>query len=421
MMTRFSRSLFVLALAWSFACLNGPELRAAEEGKAQPVALQPHDRVVFLGDSITQQGAKPGGYVTLVRDALAKNEQTKSVEVIGAGISGNKVPDLEKRLERDVLSKKPSIVVIYIGINDVWHWNRNRGTKKEDFQSGLERIISQIQQAGAKVILCTPSTIGEKPDGSNEFDKMLEEYSAISRKIAEEKHIPLLDLRKAFISHLKEHNKDNAAKGVLTGDGVHLNAAGNQFVAAKMLAALEGKPMTEENSGKKLRHVVLFKFKKDVTKDQIQEVVDAFAALPKQIKAIEDFEWGTDVSVENKAAGFTHGFIVTFADEKGRDAYLPHPAHKNSANSSVPVWRVCWSSTSGRRSKVTRQPIAREQAGIIRHQRIEHNVRTSAGFQVGPHFVGFREHPPVPSQPRPSQRLAKLVGVLFKRSGENGI
>ena len=77
-----------------------------------------------------------------------------------------------------------------------------------------------------------------------------------------------------------------------------------------------------------LRHVVLFQFKPEVTEPQIQEVVDAFAKLKTQIDVIVDFECGTDVSVENKAAGFTHGFIVTFRDEKGRDIYLPHPAHE---------------------------------------------------------------------------------------------
>jgi hypothetical protein len=76
-----------------------------------------------------------------------------------------------------------------------------------------------------------------------------------------------------------------------------------------------------------LRHVVLFKFKPEVTKAQVQEVVDAFAALPKKIDTISGFEWGTDVSVEMKSEGFTHCFIVSFADAKARDAYLPHAAH----------------------------------------------------------------------------------------------
>ena len=76
------------------------------------------------------------------------------------------------------------------------------------------------------------------------------------------------------------------------------------------------------------RHVVLFKFKDGTTPEQVAEVVDAFRALKGKIEVIQDFEYGTDVSTENRAAGFTHCFFVTFKDDKGRDAYLPHPAHK---------------------------------------------------------------------------------------------
>ena len=77
-----------------------------------------------------------------------------------------------------------------------------------------------------------------------------------------------------------------------------------------------------------LRHAVFFKFKEGVTGEQIDEVVRAFAALPRRIDAIHDFEWGTDVSVENKSKGFTHAFLVTFRTEAARDEYLPHPAHQ---------------------------------------------------------------------------------------------
>ncbi|MBN1347438.1 MAG: Dabb family protein [Phycisphaerae bacterium] len=79
---------------------------------------------------------------------------------------------------------------------------------------------------------------------------------------------------------------------------------------------------------KLLRHVVLFKFKDDATPDQIKAVEDAFRALPGKIDTIRDFEWGTNVSVENLAQGYTHCFFVTFQDEAGRAAYLPHPDHK---------------------------------------------------------------------------------------------
>jgi hypothetical protein len=77
-----------------------------------------------------------------------------------------------------------------------------------------------------------------------------------------------------------------------------------------------------------LRHVVLFKFKEGTTPEQIKTVEQAFAALPGKIKEIARLEWGTDVSPEGKAQGFTHCFLLTFRTEADRDAYLPHPAHK---------------------------------------------------------------------------------------------
>lgn len=79
---------------------------------------------------------------------------------------------------------------------------------------------------------------------------------------------------------------------------------------------------------KVLRHVVLFKFKDSATPAQIKEVEDAFRALPSKIKEIKGLEWGTNNSPENLAQGFTHCFFVTFASEKDRAAYLPHPDHK---------------------------------------------------------------------------------------------
>lgn len=77
-----------------------------------------------------------------------------------------------------------------------------------------------------------------------------------------------------------------------------------------------------------LRHVVLFKFKDGTTDEQVRQIESAFCALPGKVDMIHDFEWGTDVSVENLQQGFTHCFIVTFRSEADRARYLPHPAHK---------------------------------------------------------------------------------------------
>ena len=77
-----------------------------------------------------------------------------------------------------------------------------------------------------------------------------------------------------------------------------------------------------------LRHVVLFQFKEGTGAEDIRKIENAFNALPSKIDAIYDFEWGTDVSNENRQKGFTHCFVVTFLSEADRDTYAEHPAHQ---------------------------------------------------------------------------------------------
>ncbi len=76
------------------------------------------------------------------------------------------------------------------------------------------------------------------------------------------------------------------------------------------------------------RHIVLFKFKNDAPAAEIEKVEKAFAALKGKIDLIQDFEWGTNVSPEGKADGFTHCFFVTFKSKADLEKYLPHPEHK---------------------------------------------------------------------------------------------
>jgi lysophospholipase L1-like esterase len=225
-----------LLLAVIGALLSVTIASGGEDG----IKLQKGDRIVFLGDSITQQGAGPKGYVTLIKEFLGDKQKDLGIEVIGAGVSGNKVPDLQKRLERDVLKKNPTLVVIYIGINDVWHGENDpkKGTPKDKFEEGLTDIIKQIKAAKANVLLCTPSVIGEKKESGNKLDAQLDEYSEISRKVARETKVAFCDLRKEFQDYLKTHNDDNKEKGILTGDRVHLNETGNRLVASAILRAL---------------------------------------------------------------------------------------------------------------------------------------------------------------------------------------
>ncbi len=196
-------------------------------------------KVVFFGDSITQAGVNPGGYIRLM-DSLVKQEgQENNYELIGAGVSGNKIYDLYLRIE-DVLNQHPDIVLIYVGVNDVWHKaSSGTGTDFDKFGKFYDAVVKKLQNAGIKVIICTPAVIGERTDHSNSQDGDLNFYCNWLRDYAKKSEIPLVDLRKGFIDYNLKNNPENKEKGILTTDRVHLNHTGNLFLANEMWGVIK--------------------------------------------------------------------------------------------------------------------------------------------------------------------------------------
>ena len=204
--------------------------------------LMPADkkkRIIFFGDSITESGIKPGGYIKRMDSMIALQSKSDLYELAGSGISGNKIYDLYLRLDEDVLSKKPDMVVMYIGVNDVWHKrSAGTGTDPDKFEKFYTAIIKKLAVNNIKAVLCTPAVIGEKTDFSNEQDGDLNKYSNIIRSIADKNNLPIIDLRKIFLDYNLKNNPSNKESGILTTDRVHLNAKGNQLVAEEMLKVI---------------------------------------------------------------------------------------------------------------------------------------------------------------------------------------
>ncbi|HEY4208176.1 MAG TPA: GDSL-type esterase/lipase family protein, partial [Puia sp.] len=179
-------------------------------------------RVVFFGDSITQQGAQPGGYIVKMREALEKAGRGSEFDLIGAGVGGNKVYDLYLRMDEDVLAQKPDVVVIWVGVNDIWHKvTSGTGTDADKFEKFYAAIINKLRDKGIRVILCTPATIGERTDFTNRQDGDLNYYSQIIRNLAQKFKCGLVDLREIFHTYELKNNPSNKDKGILTRDGVH--------------------------------------------------------------------------------------------------------------------------------------------------------------------------------------------------------
>ncbi|MDE1191093.1 MAG: GDSL-type esterase/lipase family protein [Arachidicoccus sp.] len=187
--------------------------------------------IVFFGDSITQMGLNEKGYITLLKNDLVKENKANDIDLIGAGVGGNEVYDLYLRMEKDVLDKNPDEVVVWVGINDVWHKTSGTGCELGKFDAFYKAIIEKLQSKGIKVYVCTPSTIGEKNDITNPQDGDLNLYAQHIRDFAKKYNCTLIDFRNQFHEYEVNNNKDNAEKGVLTLDGVHPNDKGNVFVA----------------------------------------------------------------------------------------------------------------------------------------------------------------------------------------------
>jgi len=216
-------------------------LAAGDEAAPSAVKLKQGDHIIFFGDSLTYLAGKEEpkqhvtkGYVRIVRDTLAKTHKDLDIEVGWVATGGHTVPDLIKRMDKDVLSKKPTIVFIQIGVNDA-----GRKHTDEEFKANLEELIGRLQKGNAQVVLCSLTSLGEKHDGSNAIDKRLDALADVARAVAKEKKLPLNDLRKAFVDHWKKNNPDNKSKGILTYDGNHFNDAGMELVASQMLKMLK--------------------------------------------------------------------------------------------------------------------------------------------------------------------------------------
>jgi len=201
--------------------------------------MQQKKRIIFFGDSITQAGVDSKGYITRIGEKLAQKGLKDQYELVGAGIGGNKVYDLYLRMEDDVLNRNPDIVVIWVGVNDVWHKRSSgTGTDADKFEKFYNAIIKKLQAKNMRVYLCTPAAIGERTDYSNELDGDLNQYSKLIRTIAKKNNCELIDLREAFLKYNLKSNPDNKESGILTTDRVHLNEKGNDFVADEMMKVM---------------------------------------------------------------------------------------------------------------------------------------------------------------------------------------
>jgi len=350
------------------------------------------DRIAVLGDALTLAGNRPHGFLTLLREA----EDHPELPWLSAGRSGDRLEHARQRLEEEILPLRPTVLLVFLGVNDVWH--QARGHVLEFGRArDLLRELAQCYRAGCPegdLVFCTPLLIGEKSDGTNSMDRDLEGLAQVIREIAAETGavdaggnrdgsnadggvgggydaavagrvdpgqvtasaavsaspaiavdnggpaVGLLDLRKRALEYLKRHNPSQRPHSILTIDGVQLNRQGNRFLAETVADYFSLQMPAQE--AEFLRHVVLLQFKPEASGGQVREVLEAFQALGKQIDLIAGLESGSNNSPEGLSEGFTHAFTLTFRSAADRDQYLHDPIHQSFVQSALPVLeRVC--------------------------------------------------------------------------------
>ncbi|MFT7668161.1 MAG: lysophospholipase L1-like esterase/predicted esterase [Planctomycetota bacterium] len=219
------------AIAWMFERRRNPQLALDAALRSFVEEVDDQERIAFFGDSLTKAGDHPGGYVDQLRSAvkLAK----PGVVLISSGVGGDMIPDLLKRFQKDIIEQKPTMVFIFVGINDGWYSKRVKSTPPNVFEAGVRRMVREFQESGATVVLTTPTVNGEKRNGTNRLDERLDRLAKISRRVAKEEGVVLCDMRQTFIDYLRVFNPDDLEKGVLTKDGLHFLPAGDQLAATE--------------------------------------------------------------------------------------------------------------------------------------------------------------------------------------------
>ncbi len=215
-----------------------------------PPALQGVRRIVALGDSITEAASERGGYVWLIERSLRTLYPLQRIKITNAGVGGHRATDLEARFQKDVLDRRPDLVMINVGVNDVWHAFRDFQARRDHpagdlpggvplplYREKLKAMIDAARTASVRVVLVSPTVIYE--DLARPENGRLVEYVSAMRALGRQHGLVFVDVNAVFREVIAAYQR-RAGTGLdlLTTDGVHLNAAGNRLMAHTILLGL---------------------------------------------------------------------------------------------------------------------------------------------------------------------------------------
>jgi lysophospholipase L1-like esterase len=201
----------------------------------QVVALRANDVVVFGGDSLTYLGGLPGGWIDSFNTQVQSRLPGQNISVIASGVGGNTAAMLDGRLDSTVLNHNPTVVVIFIGINDV-----RTAALKPDGTRDLSKYVASVQDminkckanAGVRsIVLMTPMAIGDLYDGQSTWDSTIDAMEQDLSDLALSNGVGLSDLRRVIIQGEPKFNPQDKPWGIFMDQSLlHPTALGDQIL-----------------------------------------------------------------------------------------------------------------------------------------------------------------------------------------------
>jgi lysophospholipase L1-like esterase len=214
---------------------------AAAAAETNSAIFQAGNRILFQGDSITD-GARGRNndpnhvlghsYAFLIAAKYGALHPERNLTFFNRGISGNKVPDLLGRWQKDAVDLKPTVVSILIGVNDIWHpmLSTNQLVSVEQYEAGYDKLLAATVAAmpDARIILLEPFiTPGRATSPKwNVWQEHLKKFQAVVAKLGAKYHAPVVKLQSVF-----DEAGKRAPAEYWVWDGVHPTYAGNHLIA----------------------------------------------------------------------------------------------------------------------------------------------------------------------------------------------
>ena len=249
----FAKLIAIVALLSPMAAVN------AADSVASPAIALTGQRVLILGDSITQDGR----YVTFLEYYLHQLAPGEKTDLISIGLSSETVSGLSEkghpyprpcvleRLDRALKAVKPKLVVACYGMNDgIYH--PPSPERLAAFTDGLRQLIKQVRASGAQLVLLTPPTFDALPLRAKTvpttapefgygkpyvgYDNVLAEFARIELAL-NEPGVTVIDLHGPLTTALVAQRANDPAFS-FAPDGVHPGDEGHLLVARTILAGL---------------------------------------------------------------------------------------------------------------------------------------------------------------------------------------